>query len=203
MRVTLPTDYRLYPNVRWIHKEHRDAPARDGETDLVIVHSDMGLLVVETKGGRSRRDGQGRWWSSSNRLDPAPFKQAETSEHALIRKLTELPRFGAQVLWNGSYDDAGHHLGTSADDAPNQPLETILFQSIRRFKGLEREVVVIVEVDQDVPRLDHLLYVGATRAREHLVVMGVRSAERDWPRDHDTRETPLDRGAGQARARRP
>jgi superfamily I DNA/RNA helicase len=81
-------------------------------------------------------------------------------------------RFGNQVLWNGSYDDAGHSLGLSADEAPEQPSDSILFDSIRRFKGLEREVVVLVELEPDDARLDQLLYVGATRAREHLVVVG-------------------------------
>jgi hypothetical protein len=50
-------------------------------------------------------------------------------------------RFGKEVLWNGSYDDAGRSLGLSAEQAPDQPTDTILFDSIRRFKGLEREMV--------------------------------------------------------------
>ena len=91
LRAALPDEYRLYPNVRWIHKEHRDAPARDGETDLVIVHPQSGLLIVETKGGAIRRGALGRWWSGSNALKPGPFEQAETSKHALVRKLAELP----------------------------------------------------------------------------------------------------------------
>jgi hypothetical protein len=104
LRDALPDEYRLYPNVRWIHKEYRDAPGRDGETDLVIVHPEMGLLIVETKGGSIRRDGQGRWWSGSNALRPPPFEQAETSKHALVRKLAELPD------WPGGERDirAGH-----------------------------------------------------------------------------------------------
>jgi len=81
-------------------------------------------------------------------------------------------RFGNQVLWNGSYDDAGHSRGLSADAAPNQPTDTILCDSIRRFKGLEREVIVLVEMDESDPRLAQLMYVGATRARQHLVVIG-------------------------------
>jgi hypothetical protein len=91
IRAALPLDYRLYPNVRWIHKEHRGAPARDGETDLVILHREFGLLIVETKGGTIRRDGQGRWWSGPHALTTPPFRQAETSKHALVRKLLELP----------------------------------------------------------------------------------------------------------------
>ena len=37
LRSALPDDFRLYANVRWIHKEQSDAPARDGETDMVIL----------------------------------------------------------------------------------------------------------------------------------------------------------------------
>lgn len=56
LREALPVDeYRLYPNVRWIGKADRDAPARDGETDLLIIHPERGLLILETKGGRIRQ----------------------------------------------------------------------------------------------------------------------------------------------------
>lgn len=59
----------------------------------------------------------------------------------------------------------------SADAVPEQPSDTILCESIRRFKGLESPVVVLVELDPADARLQQLLYVGATRAREHLVVI--------------------------------
>jgi hypothetical protein len=91
IRAALDDSYRLYPNVGWVLKETRDKPARDGETDLVIVHPERGLLVVETKGGRIRRDGTGRWFSGEHALPVPPFQQAETSKHALARKLVELP----------------------------------------------------------------------------------------------------------------
>ncbi len=79
--------------------------------------------------------------------------------------------FGNQVLWNGAYDDAGHSLGLPADEVPEQPTDTLLCDSIRRFKGLEREVVILVELDGLDPRAEQLLYVGATRARQHLVLV--------------------------------
>jgi superfamily I DNA/RNA helicase len=80
-------------------------------------------------------------------------------------------RFGNEVLWNGGYDDAGHSLGLAADLVPEVPPDAILFDSIRRFKGLERPIVVLVELRPDDPRLDRLLYIGASRARQHLVVI--------------------------------
>ncbi|CAN5580838.1 hypothetical protein BH23CHL7_BH23CHL7_15950 [soil metagenome] len=59
----------------------------------------------------------------------------------------------------------------AADEVPEQPTDTILCDSIRRFKGLEREVVVLVELDGSDQRAEQLLYVGATRARQHLITV--------------------------------
>jgi len=80
-------------------------------------------------------------------------------------------RFGNEVLENPAVDDAGHHLGMAALDAPELPSDAILCDTIRRFKGLERPVIVLVELGGDAAKLDKLLYVGASRARQHLVVI--------------------------------
>jgi hypothetical protein len=41
----------------------------------------------------------------------------------------------------------------------------VLCDSVRRFKGLERPLIVLLEVPRDDPdRLDRLLYIGASRA---------------------------------------
>ena len=81
-------------------------------------------------------------------------------------------RYGNEVLGNPAVDDAGHHLGQPAHLVPELPSDVILCETIRRFKGLERPVVVLVELDPADPRLDRMLYVGASRARQHLVVIG-------------------------------
>ncbi|MDF1536641.1 MAG: NERD domain-containing protein [bacterium] len=49
--------------------------------------------------------------------------------------------------------------------------DKVAFESIRRFKGLERPVVILVELE-DVLDQEDLLYVGITRANAHLVVVG-------------------------------
>ena len=79
-------------------------------------------------------------------------------------------RFGNEVLGNAAVDDAGKHLGLAAHLTPPLPDDVILFESIRRFKGLERPVVVLVELRDD-EKLERLFYVGASRARQHLVVI--------------------------------
>ena len=81
---------------------------------------------------------------------------------------------GDLVLWNGSVNEAGESLGLAADTAPAQPPRTIAIETIHRFKGLEREVVVLAELRPDDERIGKLLYVGATRAKHHLVVVAPR-----------------------------
>jgi hypothetical protein len=81
-------------------------------------------------------------------------------------------RYGNEVLGNAAVDDAGHHLGRPAHLVPRLPDDVILCDTIRRFKGLERPVIVLVELSEDDPKLEQLLYVGMSRARQHLVVIG-------------------------------
>ncbi len=82
--------------------------------------------------------------------------------------------FGNQVLWNGAIDDAGRSLRLPADEVPDEPGDVVRFETIRRFKGLEREVVVLCELPDTGERLDQLLYVGLTRATTQLVVIAPR-----------------------------
>jgi hypothetical protein len=79
--------------------------------------------------------------------------------------------FGNEVLWNGNVDDAGRVLALSADQVPPAPDDAILFDSIRRFKGLERPIIILVELTADDAKLERLLYVGMSRARQHLVMV--------------------------------
>lgn len=78
---------------------------------------------------------------------------------------------GGNVLWNGSVDAAGQSLGLAAESVVDQPPGTILCETIHRFKGLEVDVVVLVELRPDDQRLRQLLYIGLTRAKHHAVVV--------------------------------
>ena len=79
--------------------------------------------------------------------------------------------FGNEVLWNGQVDDAGRPNGLPADQVEAQPDDAILCDSIRRFKGLERPVVILTELRADDERLRRLLYVGMSRTLQHLVLI--------------------------------
>jgi superfamily I DNA/RNA helicase len=79
-------------------------------------------------------------------------------------------RFGNAVLCNSALRDDGSSKGLAPEDVPDEPDE-VLFETIRRFKGMERDVVILVELPVTGDRLDELLYVGLTRATTELVVI--------------------------------
>ncbi len=80
-------------------------------------------------------------------------------------------RFGSETLWNGQVDDDGRPNGLAAELVAPQPAGTILCDSIRRFKGLERPVVILTELRPDDARLERLLYVGMSRTLQHLALV--------------------------------
>lgn len=52
------------------------------------------------------------------------------------------------------------------------PDDAVLTTSIYRFKGLERQIVILVEAEDIRPdRRDEMLYVGGSRARGHLIIL--------------------------------
>jgi superfamily I DNA/RNA helicase len=55
-------------------------------------------------------------------------------------------------------------------DQQREP-DQVLFETVFRFKGLERPVVILVELDERLER-EEVLYVGLTRARAYLAVVG-------------------------------
>ena len=92
LRAALPAEeFHLYPNAEWLGPMREGGPARDGEADLVVVHEEMGILVLEVKSGAPSRDHAGRWWIGGHELSRDPFKQASDSKHQLVRKLEALP----------------------------------------------------------------------------------------------------------------
>ncbi len=90
-------------------------------------------------------------------------------EHSALWRRRRLK--GGLELWNGSVDGAGHSLGLRSDLVPRQPAGTIAIETIHRAKGLEWDVVVLAELRPDDARLEMLLYIGASRAKHHLVVI--------------------------------
>ncbi|HEY5435163.1 MAG TPA: ATP-binding domain-containing protein [Candidatus Limnocylindrales bacterium] len=90
IRAALPPDTRCYANVRFVARTRPTGPAHDGEADLVIVHPEHGLLVIEVKSGEPSRDARNRWFIGGHQLTRSPFEQAEDAKHDLVGAIGEL-----------------------------------------------------------------------------------------------------------------
>ena len=76
---SLPDDYRVYHRKTWYSF---DGGAREGEADLLLQHRELGMLVLEVKGGRVAFDGRTGVWTSTDRDGAVheikdPFAQAQ------------------------------------------------------------------------------------------------------------------------------
>lgn len=86
--------FTVFHSVGW----HRDQGKPDGEADFLIVHPELGMLVLEVKGGGIDFDaGKGRWTSrdGGGQVHPIhdPFEQALAAKHALIGELLDDDRW--------------------------------------------------------------------------------------------------------------
>jgi hypothetical protein len=89
----LPDEFTVLHSVAWISKPGELGP-RDGESDLLIAHPRLGLLVVEVKGGRVSLDYQQQKWISIDRNETEhaiknPFDQAKRGKYGILEKLRE------------------------------------------------------------------------------------------------------------------
>jgi superfamily I DNA/RNA helicase len=95
--------------------------------------------------------------------------------HRLVRE-EGVPAGDVAVL-TGSWEDGplkrGDRIGSfwTTTDQEAEP-QKVLLDSVRRFKGLERPVIVLTGIDHLPPDEENaLLYVGLSRARVHLAVV--------------------------------
>jgi hypothetical protein len=91
----LGPDHAVFYSVAWLTRATGHG-ARDGEADFVVAHPELGVLVLEVKGGQIGHDQSTGEWHSTDRHDHRhhirdPFAQATSSHHALEAKLKEHP----------------------------------------------------------------------------------------------------------------
>jgi hypothetical protein len=103
---------------------------KDGETDFVITHADLGVLMLEVKGRRVSFDSATGSWTSVDRQGRShqisdPFVQAMVRKHLLINKLRE------HAGWPRRRVNFGHgacfpHVQVAEDLKPDAPREIII-----------------------------------------------------------------------------
>lgn len=101
----LSEKFRVFYSVAW-QAVDRNSNVRDGEADFVVAHPDLGVLVIEVKGGGIGWDAERNEWYSIDRNQTRyaikdPAEQARTSRYALFEKLSSLPGWDARWLTVG------------------------------------------------------------------------------------------------------
>lgn len=125
----LSNKYTVFYSVAWQSIDPKIG-ARDGEADFVIAHPDLGLMVIEVKGGGISFNSNSGEWSSIDRDGiihdiKDPIEQARSSKHELFKKLKDLPG------WNDRWLTVAHVVSfpdiyiESALIKPDLPLEIV------------------------------------------------------------------------------
>lgn len=122
----LDNDWHVLHSVAWIGPRERGRPS-DGEIDFVLLHPEVGVLLLEVKGGRIElTDGQ---WTTIDRNGVShtidPFKQVKESKHSLRTYLKEAR---PPVSWVEDCHAVAFPDCTVASQSlgPNAPREVIL-----------------------------------------------------------------------------
>lgn len=101
-RDQLDPDFFVFHSVAWQALDREGRP-RDGEADFIIAHPQLGVLVLEVKGGAIRHDPRaGRWESVDRGGRPHaihnPFLQARKSMYTLLDQLKTAPRLASRQI---------------------------------------------------------------------------------------------------------
>lgn len=98
----LPDAYRVFYSMHW-QKRDDYWGVSEGEADFIIVHPDMGMIVMEVKGGAIRYDATQEQWYTQNRLNEVfeikdPVEQGRRNHYAIRDKLDRLPGWPQRAL---------------------------------------------------------------------------------------------------------
>lgn len=100
----LPADFVVFFQVGWILRREEEQ-AKDGETDFLVCHPDLGYLCVEVKGGGVGFDSHSGDWFSVDRHQQKhpinnPISQALKAKYSIRSKLNEHQRWKDLALHN-------------------------------------------------------------------------------------------------------
>ena len=126
IRAALPAEARVWPNVSILARTRLDMPAHDAEADLVVLHPEHGLLVIEVKAGAPSRDARGHWYLGNRQLPRSPFKQAEDAKHDLVRAIEGLPDWPHDADGRPRQLRAGHAVAFPGADLASLPRGHVL-----------------------------------------------------------------------------
>jgi len=126
----LPDSFTVYYSVAWLSRR-LTGDTQDGEADFVVAHPELGVLVLEVKGGSIAYDAASSQWSSVNRLGEVflikdPAAQARTNKYALLQKLQDMPGWSTEWLTIGHAVIFPDTVVTNMQLRPDLPRDIIL-----------------------------------------------------------------------------
>lgn len=127
---TLPDRYVVFYSVHW-QAHSATWGVSEGEADFFIVHPDMGIIVLEVKGGGIRYDAfNDQWYSHSEGGNVYPIKdpieQGRRNHYNLLKKLEALPGWpvGAINIWHAVCFPDTYTRGKNLK--PDLPIEMVI-----------------------------------------------------------------------------
>ena len=104
LRDGLPQDFVVFFQVGWILRREEEQ-AKDGETDFLVCHPDLGYVCIEVKGGGVGFDAtSGEWFSVDRHRQKHeisnPINQALRAKYSIRSKLNEHQRWRDLALRN-------------------------------------------------------------------------------------------------------
>ncbi|MBN2003261.1 MAG: NERD domain-containing protein/DEAD/DEAH box helicase [Anaerolineae bacterium] len=120
----LPPEFTVFHSVRWLARDPQYGP-EDREADFILVHPELGILVLEVKGGVIRYDGvTGEWFSNAYTIKD-PIAQVRRAKHSLLDLLKGIPPWQTRWLTLG-YAVAFPDVSVERDLLPELPAALVL-----------------------------------------------------------------------------
>lgn len=105
LRSQLNDDFLVLHHVQWIAHNPQWGNF-DREADFLVVHKDLGLLIIEVKGGGVKFDGH-QWTSidknGKSNIIKDPFEQAKSNRYAIESQLKDSGRLNQQAVRDFNY----------------------------------------------------------------------------------------------------
>lgn len=165
--------FHVFYSKEWLNKNLSYVGQEDGECDFIIVHPELGIVFIEVKGGKIRRDGESNQWYSGPHKIKNPILQAKTSKHVFLKAL--------ERQWRGDMPFINvKHCVLLPDSSSNQS-----------YLGEELPLEIFGFAD-DIPTLDKKIYeffdfeaANTTRVNGKLGLNGVEIIKNMFLKDLD------------------
>ncbi len=154
LRDNLSDEFLVLHSYPWLRRWRGEGALLEGEADFVVLHPQLGMLVLEVKGGDTIRHDGVRWVRDTSRGPKEfqdPFRQARRNMHALLEIVTE--RSGGRVRKNAfvhGYAVVFPHM--DFEGPPPAHADRAIVVSRRHLPFIEQAIVTAFRAWADEPK---------------------------------------------------